>query len=112
MRKYFSLLLALFSPAVALADDARMPELFHLLAAAQACKIDLNVQALHFINGFSEKVDKRASEALADTIKAKVDAEIASKGAVTVCWDTWDKMKENGFLQPYYPPFPAPSDKH
>lgn len=88
-----------------------MPELFHLLAAAQACKIEMNISALHFINGFSDKVDKKASDELGNKIKADVEAEIADKGAVTVCWNAWDKMRENGFLQPYYPTLPNPAPK-
>lgn len=109
--KYLAILVAFAIPSVAVAEDIRMPELMRLMVTAQKCKIETNLPAEHFFSGLSDLVDKKSAEAASIEAKAAVDADFLSKGAITVCWNAWDKMRDNGFLQPYFPTLPAPAAK-
>ena len=80
------------------AEDTRLPELLHLIAASEACRIEPSQAALGFIKGLQGRLDEtEAKSALAQT-RTKVEAEIASQGPVTVCLTAWEKMRAEGFM--------------
>lgn len=80
------------------ADDARLPEFLHLVAASEACRIQPNQAAVGFLTGLQGRLDEKATKLALEGMKTKVETEIAAQGAVTVCWTTWEKMRAAGFI--------------
>jgi hypothetical protein len=82
----------------AYAEDARLPELLHLIAASEACRIDPNPAGLRFMSSLRDRLDEVAAKVAYKQMQADVEEEIVAKGPVTVCLTAWEKMKAEGFL--------------
>jgi|GEM_PF-4266503 len=98
MRKTLIILFAMCGSSTAMAEDSRLPEMLHLLATSVACKIDINPAATRFLDTLRGRLDDAAIKSAGKTAQAEVEAEIASKGPVTVCWTAWEKLRAAGFI--------------
>lgn len=86
----------LASPAFC--EDGRLGDLIHLVVAADKCDLNLNASATNLIRSVQSRVDDHEAKIAMDSTKILVEKDFSKEGAATFCWNTWDKLKDAGFL--------------
>lgn len=97
MRKLLLIFVFTGFPIMATAEDARMPEFLHMVAAAKACGIAPNEVASHFMESLEHRMDADVAKDAFAKAEKDVRAEFIQQGPVTVCLTTWEKLRALGF---------------